>query len=182
MKKVNILFMSLVFIFLSSCTSVHLNQKYTYLNKVPVNAKVENNYATTSKLQNQTEVTNNELLDEKINDNLTSNQEISSKSIANITNKISAKRQFNFNKTFNNSLNPFKPLEASHFKQQMNKIDNASTVDIDTLTRVLIGLLILSLILVILDIILPGNVFSVISTIIIILILIYGIYFLFQLL
>lgn len=181
MKKVNILFISLAFIFLSSCTSTHLNQKYTYLNKVPVNAQVDNNYATTNKVQNQTEVTNNKLFADKINDNISANHEISNPSISIVTTKSSAKKQFNFNKTFN-SFKPFTRIEANHFKQQLNTVDNRSIVDINTLTKVLIGLLILSLILVILDLILPGNVFSIISTIILILILIYGIYFLFQLL
>ena len=91
MKKVNILFISLAFIFLSSCTSTHLNQKYTYLNKVPVNAQVDNNYATTNKVQNQTEVTNNKLFADKINDNISANQEISSPSISIVTTKSSAK-------------------------------------------------------------------------------------------
>ena len=181
MKKVNILFISLAFLILSSCASAHLNQKYTYLNKVPVNAKVENNYAITNKIQNQSEVTINEFFADKINDNISGKQEISSPSISIVTTKSSAKKQFNFNKTFN-SLKPFTRIEANHFKQQLNRVDNRSIVDINTLTKVLIGLLILSLILVILDLILPGDVFSIISTIILILILIYGIYFLFQLL
>lgn len=182
MKKVNILFICVAFIVLSSCASAHLNQKYTYLNKVPVNAKVENNYAITNKIQNQSEVTINEFFADKINnDNISANQEISSPSISIVTNKSSAKKQFNFNKTFN-SFKPFTRIEANHFKQQLNTVDNTSIIDINTLTKVLIGLLILSLILIILDLILPGKVFSIISTIILILILIYGIYFLFQLL
>lgn len=181
MKKLNLLFVSLALILLSSCNTMHLNQKYTYLNKVPVNSQVENYYTATDKEQNPTKITNHELNIEKINDNITAKQEMSSPSAVNTTNKLVTKKQVNFNKTIN-SLNPFKPLEASHFKQQLNTIDNASTVDVNTLAKVLIGLLILSLILVILDLLLPGDVFSIISTIILILILIYGIYFLFQLL
>ena len=181
MKKLNLLLMSLVFILLSSCNTMHLNQKYTYLNKVPVNSQVESYYTATGKEQNPTKIMNHELTIEKINDNITAKQEMSSLSAGNTTNKLFTKKQVKFNKILN-SLKSFTPIEASHFKQQLNKIDNASTVDVETLTKVLIGLLILSLVLVILDLILPGDVFSIISTIILILILIYGIYFLFQLL
>lgn len=181
MKKLNLLFVSLALILLSSCNTMHLNQKYTYLNKVPVNSQVENYYTATDTEQNPTKITIHELTTEKINDNITAKQEMSSTNAGNTINKLFTKKQVNLNKTIN-SLNPFKPLEANHFKQQLNTVDNRSIVDINTLTKVLIGLLILSLILVILDLILPGNVFSIISTIILILILIYGIYFLFQLL
>jgi len=182
MKKLNLLLMSLVFILLSSCNRMHLNQKYTYLNKVPVNSQVESYYTATGKEQNPTKIMNHELITEKINHNITAKQEMSSSSAVNTSNELVTKKQVNFNKILN-SFKSFTPIEASHFQQQLNKIDNTSTiVDTNTLAKVLIGLLILSLVLVILDLILPGDVFSIISTIILILILIYGIYFLFQLL
>ncbi|MDI3546275.1 MAG: hypothetical protein PWP68_1692 [Rikenellaceae bacterium] len=178
MKKVNLLLISVIFILLSSCNTMHLNQKYTYLNKVPVNSQVKNFYTDE---QSPTKITNHKLSFEKINDNLATKQEMSSQNAGNTTNKLFTKRQVNFNKIFN-SLNPFTPIEANHFKQQLNTVDSVSTIDTNILAKVLIGLLILSLILIILDLILPGEVFSIISTIILILILIYGIYFLFQLL
>ncbi|MDI3479111.1 MAG: hypothetical protein PWQ43_483 [Rikenellaceae bacterium] len=179
MKKVNYLFISLVFIFLSSCTSTHLTQKYNYLNKVPVNSIIDNEYTAAIKMQNQDTIYDNKLSNESINNTAITNKEIPN--VPNKTYRLSTSKQINLKKVIN-SINPFTLIEANHFKQQLNKMDGDSSVDTNTLAKVLIGLLILSLVLVILDLILPGDVFSIISTIILILILIYGIYFLFQLL
>lgn len=41
MKKSKILSVTIAFIILTGCSSVQLSERYTYLNKVPVNQTVE---------------------------------------------------------------------------------------------------------------------------------------------
>ena len=188
MKRSKILSVTIAFIILTGCSSVQLSERYTYLNKVPVNQTVEtikkpikqDKYLVDNELANHVDVDieNNDIdaIYDKHSDNLAYDNVDNLKPLSFVQKKqvvpVKAKNIF-----------PILPsFKANHFKQHLNEINYESIADTDSLTKVLIGLLILALILIVLDLILPGDVFAIISTIILVLILVYAIYFLFKLL